>query len=186
MFDREELTAKNVPDNANALYQLLLHDFNISRAVQFWEINPPEYILMRNRINIPPIFDMWSEDEVRLFEEGIALFGKTFHTIRAKLLPNRTVAQLVEFYYFWKMTDRYREIRAQRMELKGFDDDQVAFSHDIVTRTYMKAMASEYFEPYCWLLFMCFFIYICSRNVSISTNIGNRFIISQTTTTPHL
>ncbi|KAK6038583.1 Myb-like DNA-binding domain protein [Cooperia oncophora] len=53
----------------------------------------------------------WDLSERDLFERGIAMYGKNFSVIQKRLLPYRRVGELVEYYYFWKKTDRYQMFR---------------------------------------------------------------------------
>ncbi|KHJ82394.1 Myb-like DNA-binding domain protein, partial [Oesophagostomum dentatum] len=48
----------------------------------------------------------WDLAERDLFERGIAMHGKNFSVIQKTLLPYRRVGELVEYYYFWKKTER--------------------------------------------------------------------------------
>lgn len=49
----------------------------------------------------------WNSEDVQSFEEGLFRFGKNFSTIHLQLLPDRTVKELVEFYYRWKRSPSY-------------------------------------------------------------------------------
>lgn len=61
----------------------------------------------------------WSEEECRNFELGIRLYGKNFTLIQATKVASRSVQELVQFYYFWKKTERYDSFAAkQRLEKK--------------------------------------------------------------------
>ncbi|KAK8815436.1 hypothetical protein WA158_003648 [Blastocystis sp. Blastoise] len=48
----------------------------------------------------------WTPYEIAVFESAVSVMGKEFHTI-AKLLPNKTTAQVIDFYYYWKHTSHY-------------------------------------------------------------------------------
>ncbi|RNA45015.1 REST corepressor 1 [Brachionus plicatilis] len=45
--------------------------------------------------------NQWSKEDVLLFEQGIWYYGKNFHRIN-QILPHKTHANLVSFYYKWK------------------------------------------------------------------------------------
>ncbi|XP_043235499.1 metastasis-associated protein MTA3-like isoform X2 [Amphibalanus amphitrite] len=49
----------------------------------------------------------WSASEANLFEEALEKYGKDFNDVRQDFLPWKSNAQLVEYYYMWKTTDRY-------------------------------------------------------------------------------
>merc|ERR1719483_584474 len=50
---------------------------------------------------------LWSEDECRNFEDGLRLYGKSFHEIHHNKVRTRSVFELVHFYYLWKKTERH-------------------------------------------------------------------------------
>lgn len=52
------------------------------------------------------ILDRWSSHEMSVFESSICLYGKRFDMI-ATLIPNKTIKDVIEFYYHWKKTPRY-------------------------------------------------------------------------------
>lgn len=51
--------------------------------------------------------ESWSPSEAQLFEDGIDRYGKEFGLIRNELLPWKSHASIIEFYYMWKASDRY-------------------------------------------------------------------------------
>lgn len=54
----------------------------------------------------------WSVIDRSNFQSGIALFGKEFGKIQCNFLPNKTVQELVEFYYMeWKVSPGQKEAR---------------------------------------------------------------------------
>uniref|UniRef100_A0A5S6QDD2 SANT domain-containing protein n=1 Tax=Trichuris muris TaxID=70415 RepID=A0A5S6QDD2_TRIMR len=50
----------------------------------------------------------WKPYEIAAFEHGIKTYGKDFKRINDELLPNRSLADMTNFYYQFKVTDRYR------------------------------------------------------------------------------
>jgi len=48
----------------------------------------------------------WTEAECYAFECGLRAHGKDFNDIRKHRLPGRSVAEIVQFYYLWKKTER--------------------------------------------------------------------------------
>nr|CAD2183668.1 unnamed protein product [Meloidogyne enterolobii] len=53
----------------------------------------------------------WSASESTLFEEGAERCVKDFHDIRLDFLPWKSIRDIVEYYYMWKTTSRYAEIK---------------------------------------------------------------------------
>lgn len=49
---------------------------------------------------------IWSEEECKNFEKVLQCHGKKFHYV-PKLIPAKSVKDVVEFYYFWKRSERY-------------------------------------------------------------------------------
>ncbi|UYV75500.1 MTA1 [Cordylochernes scorpioides] len=63
----------------------------------------------------------WSASEANLFEEALDKYGKDFADIRQDFLPWKSLANLVEYYYMWKTTDRYvqqKRVKAVEAESK--------------------------------------------------------------------
>ncbi|XP_055685539.1 mesoderm induction early response protein 1 [Lutzomyia longipalpis] len=83
-------------DSEGALYSLLRAKYN------------PDEALQQLQTSVAPTPSRpWTEDECRLFEEGIRTHGKVFRSIHEDFLPHRRVAELIEFYYLWKKTERH-------------------------------------------------------------------------------
>uniref|UniRef100_T1IQN0 REST corepressor n=1 Tax=Strigamia maritima TaxID=126957 RepID=T1IQN0_STRMM len=53
--------------------------------------------------NFTPFPDDWSVEDKVLFEQAFQFHGKSFHRIR-QMLPDKTIASLVKYYYSWKKT----------------------------------------------------------------------------------
>ncbi|XP_027237565.2 REST corepressor 2 isoform X2 [Penaeus vannamei] len=53
--------------------------------------------------NFTPFPDEWTTEDKVLFEQAFQFHGKSFHRIR-QMLPDKTIAQLVKYYYLWKKT----------------------------------------------------------------------------------
>jgi hypothetical protein len=94
-----------------ALGMLFWHKHDLDRAIQ-------------DLANFTPFPDEWSVVDKVLFEQAFQFHGKSFHRIR-QMLPDKSIAQLVKYYYSWKKTrtrtslmDRQaRKLQAQREEL---------------------------------------------------------------------
>ncbi|BES96089.1 metastasis-associated protein [Nesidiocoris tenuis] len=58
--------------------------------------------------------ESWSTFETDLFETAVQEHGKDFFTIRKDVLPWKTVKGIVEYYYFYKTTNRYLKHRQDK------------------------------------------------------------------------
>lgn len=95
-----------------ALGMLFWHKHDLDRALQ-------------DLANFTPFPDEWSVEDKVLFEQAFQFHGKSFHRIR-QMLPDKSIAQLVKYYYSWKKTrtrtslmDRQaRKLQAHREEVK--------------------------------------------------------------------
>merc|ERR1711935_337054 len=93
-----------------ALGMLFWHKHDLDRAIQ-------------DLAKFTPFPDEWSVEDKVLFEQAFQFHGKSFHRIR-QMLPDKSIAQLVKYYYSWKKTgqrtslmDRQaRKLQAQREE----------------------------------------------------------------------
>ena len=100
-----------------ALGMLFWHNHDLDRAIQ-------------DLANFTPFPDEWSVEDKVLFEQAFQFHGKSFHRIR-QMLPDKSIAQLVKYYYGWKKTrtrtslmDRQaRKLQAQREEQGLYADD---------------------------------------------------------------
>lgn len=63
--------------------------------------------------------EVWSKEEVKLFEESILKYDKNFSDIAAEM-KTKTTKQCIEFYYFWKkvmsdhMKKKWRSLKKNR------------------------------------------------------------------------
>lgn len=72
-----------------------------------------------------PEVDEWSVEEKFLFEQAYRFYGKTFARIR-QMLPEKTVAELVRYYYSWKKTRLHKSLmdkHEKQCQLMPYDDD---------------------------------------------------------------
>ncbi|CAI8034291.1 Mesoderm induction early response protein 1 [Geodia barretti] len=76
-------------------------DHNVQRAVDVVQEQ-----------GLPTGTRQWSEEECSEFEEGLRVSGKDFFQLR-KMVPSRSVKELVEFYYIWKKSKRYEDFIIQ-------------------------------------------------------------------------
>uniref|UniRef100_H2Y576 SANT domain-containing protein n=1 Tax=Ciona savignyi TaxID=51511 RepID=H2Y576_CIOSA len=55
----------------------------------------------------------WSEEECRLFEQGLSVYGKDFHSIHHNKVKTKTIGEIVKFYYIWKKSEHYDKFNAK-------------------------------------------------------------------------
>ncbi|XP_048517599.1 REST corepressor 1 isoform X1 [Dendroctonus ponderosae] len=73
-----------------ALGMLFWHKHDLDRA-------------MLDLANFTPFPDEWSVEDKVLFEQAFQFHGKSFYRIR-QMLPDKSIASLVKYYYSWKKT----------------------------------------------------------------------------------
>ncbi|XP_052010223.1 REST corepressor 1-like [Xyrauchen texanus] len=80
------------------------HGYNMEQALGmlFWHKHNIEKSLA-DLPNFTPFPDEWTVEDRVLFEQGFSFHGKTFHRIQ-QMLPDKSIASLVRFYYSWKKT----------------------------------------------------------------------------------
>ncbi|GBP90146.1 REST corepressor [Eumeta japonica] len=84
-----------------ALGMLFWHKHDLSRASM-------------DLANFTPFPDEWTAEDKVLFEQAFQFHGKSFHRIR-QMLPDKTIASLVKYYYSWKKT----RARTSLMDMAG-------------------------------------------------------------------
>ncbi|KAL0601993.1 LOW QUALITY PROTEIN: REST corepressor 1 [Plecturocebus cupreus] len=100
----------------HALGMLFWHKHNIEKS-------------LADLPNFTPFPDEWTVEDKVLFEQAFSFHGKTFHRIQ-QMLPDKSIASLVKFYYSWKKTrtktsvmDRHarkqKREREERLECNG-------------------------------------------------------------------
>ncbi|XP_041070328.1 REST corepressor 1 isoform X3 [Carcharodon carcharias] len=80
------------------------HGYNMEQALGmlFWHKHNIEKSLA-DLPNFTPFPDEWTVEDRVLFEQAFSFHGKTFHRIQ-QMLPDKSIASLVKFYYSWKKT----------------------------------------------------------------------------------
>ncbi|CAG9788093.1 unnamed protein product [Diatraea saccharalis] len=84
-----------------ALGMLFWHKHDLSRASM-------------DLANFTPFPDEWTVEDKVLFEQAFQFHGKSFHRIR-QMLPDKSIASLVKYYYSWKKT----RARTSLMDVAG-------------------------------------------------------------------
>ncbi|CAF0876246.1 unnamed protein product [Adineta ricciae] len=59
----------------------------------------------------------WSLDEIQSLEEGLRVYGKNFFKISEIKCPNRSVREVIHFYYQWKKSERYQLFMEEQQRL---------------------------------------------------------------------
>lgn len=94
-----------------ALGMLCWHKFDISYA-------------SADLPNFTPFPDEWSVEDKVLFEQAFQFHDKNFHKIR-QMLPDKSIASLVKYYYSWKKTRSRTSLmdrQARRLKEDAKDD----------------------------------------------------------------
>lgn len=101
---------KTMPDSEEALHQLLQCNYKF--------VQTHKRIQARNKLT-PKKRGFWTEDEMASFELGLTLIGKNFFKIQHQHLPNKTIKEIVQFYYKqWKKTNRADSYEAKTRNSK--------------------------------------------------------------------
>ncbi|XP_076325229.1 uncharacterized protein LOC143233158 [Tachypleus tridentatus] len=102
----------HICDDEQALYLLLQCGHNVEEALRRRRMQPSQVI---------DTMSLWSEEECRSFESGLRTYGKDFHLIQQNKVRTRSVGELVQFYYFWKKTERHDVFATKtRLEKKKY------------------------------------------------------------------
>lgn len=99
--DAADLTNQLDHRDELALYVLLKNNYDIDNALN------NRNNLEKEQIDLFTFIKPWSDEECDLFEDGLRAHGKDFHLVQKNKLPNKTVNELVNFYYLWKKTERH-------------------------------------------------------------------------------
>mmetsp|Transcript_9495 Transcript_9495/g.11346 ORF Transcript_9495/g.11346 Transcript_9495/m.11346 type:complete len:166 (+) Transcript_9495:41-538(+) len=62
--------------------------------------------LLHSSVRHQRLLDSWSPYDLAVFEAGVCAYGKVFHKIQ-KFLPNKSVNEIVELFYYWKAGSHY-------------------------------------------------------------------------------
>jgi len=100
-------------NSEQALGMLFWHKHDLDRAIQ-------------DLANFTPFPDEWSVEDKVLFEQAFQFHGKSFHRIR-QMLPDKSIAALVKYYYSWKKTRTRTSLmdrQARKLAVAREDDGQ--------------------------------------------------------------
>lgn len=96
---------KDIPDNKLEDYITVAkekYNYNGEQALGmlFWHKHDLERAVM-DLANFTPFPDEWTVEDKVLFEQAFQFHGKSFNRIR-QMLPDKSIASLVKYYYSWK------------------------------------------------------------------------------------
>lgn len=100
------------------------HGYNVEQALGmlFWHKHNIEKSLA-DLPNFTPFPDEWTVEDRVLFEQAFSFHGKSFHRIQ-QMLPDKSMASLVRFYYSWKKSRSKTSLMdRQTRKLKRDRDD---------------------------------------------------------------
>ncbi|XP_019733440.1 REST corepressor 1 [Hippocampus comes] len=100
------------------------HGYNMEQALGmlFWHQHDMEKSLA-DLPNFTPFPDEWTVEDRVLFEQAFSFHGKSFHRIQ-QMLPDKSMASLVRFYYSWKKSrNRSSLMERQSRKVKRERDD---------------------------------------------------------------
>eukprot|EP00035_Acanthoeca_spectabilis_P017455 m.365981 g.365981 ORF g.365981 m.365981 type:complete len:716 (-) comp16658_c1_seq1:352-2499(-) len=75
---------------------------------------------------------VWTTSEIEKFKKGLKTHGKNFPYIQSSSLKTKSLADLIEFYYYFKSTDAYKPIRAA-LKLKEQQEFKRALEEGLLT-----------------------------------------------------
>lgn len=78
----------------------------------------------------PTIMEKWNPYEISVFEASLALHGKNFNQVQ-KFVYTKSVKEVIEFYYTWKMTGHYKQWK----EIYKKDEKDAAIIAEAETET---------------------------------------------------
>ncbi|CAD5213142.1 unnamed protein product [Bursaphelenchus okinawaensis] len=102
-----------VTDDEDALFALYKAGYDVETALGKLPYTPAN----GPRITGPNKWKSMTREDVDRFEDAFSEYGKNFFKIHAEKMPNRTVGELVNFYYVWKKTERHDMYIAARRAL---------------------------------------------------------------------
>ncbi|UKJ88297.2 metastasis-associated protein MTA2 [Theileria orientalis] len=87
-----------------------LFRFNCSKLDLMYRVS---FNILKSSHRQPEVIDLWGPKELVLFELALFKYGKEFHEIQ-KDIPTKSVKEIVDMYYMWKKTTRYKLWKANR------------------------------------------------------------------------
>lgn len=93
----------------------------------FWHKHDLERAVL-DLANFTPFPDEWTVEDKVLFEQAFQFHGKSFHRIR-QMLPDKSIASLVKFYYSWKKTRSRTSVMDRQEKMKKNDSSENGSDH---------------------------------------------------------
>ncbi|XP_058128846.1 REST corepressor isoform X2 [Anopheles ziemanni] len=123
---------KEIPDNKLEEYITVAKDkygYNGEQALGmlFWHKHDLERAVL-DLANFTPFPDEWTAEDRVLFEQAFQFHGKSFHRIR-QMLPDKSIASLVKFYYSWKKTRSRTSVMDRQEKMKKNDSSENGSDH---------------------------------------------------------
>ncbi|XP_055540401.1 REST corepressor isoform X2 [Wyeomyia smithii] len=123
---------KEIPDNRLEEYITVAKEkygYNGEQALGmlFWHKHDLERAVL-DLANFTPFPDEWTVEDKVLFEQAFQFHGKSFHRIR-QMLPDKSIASLVKFYYSWKKTRSRTSVMDRQEKLKKNDSSENGSDH---------------------------------------------------------
>ncbi|GBE60541.1 Myb-like DNA-binding domain-containing protein [Babesia ovata] len=100
-------TSDNLPDNGGSDDPF---EFQCSKLDLRFRVS---FAMLTSELRQAQMLDLWGPKEIVLFELGMFKHGKEFYEIQRNI-PTKTVQDIVDMYYFWKKTNRYKLWKANR------------------------------------------------------------------------
>ncbi|XP_063774338.1 REST corepressor 3 isoform X2 [Pseudophryne corroboree] len=122
------------------------HGYNVEQALGmlFWHKHNIEKSLA-DLPNFTPFPDEWTVEDKVLFEQAFSFHGKSFHRIQ-QMLPDKTIASLVKYYYSWKKT-RSRTSLMDRQARKLASKNNTGESDEDVEEAHPKDGNDSDYDP---------------------------------------
>ncbi|KAG9484380.1 hypothetical protein GDO78_010001 [Eleutherodactylus coqui] len=122
------------------------HGYNVEQALGmlFWHKHNIEKSLA-DLPNFTPFPDEWTVEDKVLFEQAFSFHGKSFHRIQ-QMLPDKTIASLVKYYYSWKKT-RSRTSLMDRQARKLASKNTNGESDEDVEEAHPKETPDSDYDP---------------------------------------
>nr|PVC50036.1 metastasis-associated protein MTA2 [Theileria orientalis] len=92
-----------------------LFRFNCSKLDLMYRVS---FNILKSSHRQPEVIDLWGPKELVLFELALFKYGKEFHEIQ-KDIPTKSVKEIVDMYYLWKKTSRYKLWKANRRPIES-------------------------------------------------------------------
>ncbi|XP_039447286.1 REST corepressor isoform X1 [Culex pipiens pallens] len=123
---------KEIPDSKLEEYITVAKEkygYNGEQALGmlFWHKHDLERAVL-DLANFTPFPDEWTVEDKVLFEQAFQFHGKSFHRIR-QMLPDKSIASLVKFYYSWKKTRSRTSVMDRQEKMKKNDSSENGSDH---------------------------------------------------------